>query len=528
MKRSRINILTPKKRVAFIETNMNICARNKCETFANAIKNILMKNINLILGIFVLSGLASCQKFLDKAPISSYNVNSAYQSQSDFQLAITGTYRNLGSISFNRTIFTESRTDNVKARQIGSENQTFAILSTFTETPATGSIINLWSSYWAVISQTNIIIERINAASFDDENMRNAIKGEAYFLRGFAYFELAWMWGGMPLVDHQVTPAELAQIKRSSQSETLEFAKGDFLKAIDLLPEAWPSKYLGRATKYAAEGYLARLYMFNGEFEKSIPALTDIIQSNRYQMAALYPDIFSEANDNSKEHVFQVQFNAGAGALSFTLPQYLIGPYVNQYFPNGSSPGIFISDDLYDAFDNNDERRDFSLIRGMYSTSGIYNTTTIYNIKFAHGITPANISSYGLNMPLLRYTDILLMYAESLNEARSNAATDIFDIVNTVRARAGLDPINGSGLTKEEIRDIISSERRLEFNFEGIRWFDLIRTNKALSTMTAFLARTDEGSAQYKMNQHQILFPIPQDEININPDPNYMWQNPGF
>lgn len=487
-----------------------------------------MKTIILISCAFILSGLTSCKKFLEKSPISSYSVTGSYKTQPDFELAINGAYRNLGGISFWRTIFTESRSDNVMARQIGSENQTFAILSTFTETPATGDLLSLWTSYWSLISQSNLILEKIGTASFDDENMRNFIQGEAYFLRGFAYFDLAWMWGGMPLVDHSVTPSELSKIKRSTQSETLEFAKKDLLKAAELLPEAWPGKYLGKATKYAAEGYLARLYMFNSEFANAIPVLEDIIQSGKYQMADVYSDIFSEAFDNSKEHIFEVQFTSDATGISFGLPQYLIGPYKNQYFPNGSSPGIFISDNLYNSFSDNDLRRDFSLIRGMYSTAGIYNESSIYSIKFAHGITLANVRSYGLNMPLLRYTDVLLMYAESLNEVNSNSATKIFEIINEVRNRAGLDPITTPNLTKEEIRDIISKERRLEFTFEGVRWFDLIRTKKVSDVMSAFLALPGEGGGQFKMDEYQKLFPIPQSEININPDPAYMWQNPGF
>ena len=487
-----------------------------------------MKHMPLLVSIVFLFCTTSCEKYLSENPISSYNAGGFYRTQSDFKLAINGLYANLRDISYYQVIFLESRSDNTKGRQLGSENQTFNLLSTFTENPSSTLIIDFWTKYWQIINQSNKILATIDQAKFDDLTLLNFIKGEAYFMRGYAYFELGWMWGGMPIIKEEVTTQELANIKRSEQSETLSFAEENFLKAIELLPEVWNTTYLGKATKYTAEGYLARLYMFNAKFDNAIPLLEKIIQSGKYKIAASYQDIFSEAFDNSPEHVFQVQFQAGTGGQSINIPYYLFGPYKHQYFPNGSSPGIFVSPDLYNSYEAGDLRRDFTIAKDLYNFSGVLNQVDMFSIKFARGLNTSNYKNYGLNFPLLRYTDILLLYSEALNETQSNRTVEIGTIINSVRTRAGLGNINTSGLSKEALRQTIFKERRLEFAFEGIRWFDLIRTKVAYAVINNFLSSPAEGNGTYKMREYQTLFPIPQQEININPNTAYMWQNPGY
>ncbi len=470
----------------------------------------------------------SCEQYLTKNPISNYNTGNFYKTQTDFELAINGVYVNLRGVVYNKAILMESRSDNTKVRQIGSENQLFALLSTFAETPATAGIIGYWTHYWSIINQSNLILEKIDDAAFDTEHLRNQIKGEAYFLRGFAYFELGWLWGGVPIVQKQATPQELAAIRRSTQTETLQFAEDNFLKAVELLPEKWEAKYLGKATRYAAKGYLARLYMFRSEFAKAEPHLADIVSSGYYGLFDTFAGAFDEVNDNGKEHLFQVQYQSGVGGHGLGVPLNMFGQYRHENFPNGAGPGLFVSTDLFDVFESGDTRRDYSIVKNLYTLSGVFNSTDMMPIKFAHGLNQNNFFTYGLNFPLLRYSDVLLMYAEVLNETDQQGNENIGKGINLVRARGSLSPVSVTGLSKVEIRKIIMHERRVELAFEGLRWFDLLRTKTAKDVMGKFLTSPENASLNVQMGEYRTLLPIPQEEININPNRDYMWQNPGY
>lgn len=482
----------------------------------------------LIISVVMLSTIG-CSDYLTKHPISSYSSGGFYKKSIDFELALNGLYSNLREISYNSNIVLESRSDNTKARQIGSENQPFAIVSSFTETPATsGNLLDLWRSYWSVIYQSNSIINNIGNADFDDLNLKSYFNGEALFFRGYAYFQLVKLWGGMPIIEDEISQSKLAGIERKSEDETIKFAEQSLIEAIDLLPESWQEKYRGKINKYGAKGFLARLYLYKHEFEKASSELKNIIETGLYDLAGSYDNIFSESFDNSSEHLFQVQFIGGGNGQGMFLPYYYFGKYKHKYFPTGSSPGIFISEDLYNSFEEGDIRRDYSIAKNLYDLNDNLNTSSMFSIKFAHGLNESNFRDYGLNYSLLRYTDVLLMYAETINEIGNGSLDEIQIILNRIRDRAGLPSIDISNLSKQSIREIIFKERRHEFAFEGLRWFDLQRAGIAIDVMNEFLSTPEEGNGVFKMNEYQSIFPIPQREINISSGNDYMYQNPGF
>lgn len=383
-----------------------------------------------------------------------------------------------------------------------------------------------------MIDRCNAVIDQIDAGTFTDETRRSNLKGEAYFFRGYAYFQLGWMYGGMPLVDHQMKVEEIKLTKRSTQAETFTQASNDLIKASQLLPEAWATKELGKATKYAAQGILARLYLFQKNYTAAKPLLQSIITSGKYQLATSYANCFIDKYDNSTEHVFQVQYKTGNlgegnGFVAYEVPQF----FRSALFPLGGISGaMIVSPDLYNAYENGDLRRDFNIQKGYTNSSGQVDTETLYFIKYGHGSIPTtSITDYDVNMPVLRYTDVKLMYAEVLNEEGYASSGEAFSILNEVRTRAGLSPLTSTQVpTQEAFRTAMLHERRVEFANEYLRWFDLVRSGKAVSTMNTFFARADEGSGAYKMEEFRLLFAIPQDELKINPNTDYMWQNPGY
>ncbi len=489
-----------------------------------------MKNIFHVLGLSVvlLLFLSSCEDFLDLAPVSEYNSANFYQSQKDFELAMNGAYAELQALSDNRIpLNLEARSDNVQTNQGYDPGE----LSRFLDNASTPSVEDIWEGFWRVIDRSNAIIGNIEGVTFEDEEMKTHLTGEAYFLRGYSYFQLGWLYGGMPIIDHPMSVAEIKQTARTTQQQTLDFALTDLQKAAELLPEEWAGKYTGKATRFAAKGIMARVHLFQQNPAAAKPLLEEIINSGKYEMFDNYADCFVDKFDNGKEHVFQIQYNSGGvgegNELVFTsAPQNIR----SDLFPQGGrSIALRVSNNLYETYEPGDIRRDFNIQKGFVDNTGSVDTVSLFFIKYAHGSIPADNTDYEVNVPVLRYTDVLLMYAEILNKEGYLPDGEAFNILNSVRARAGL-----GALTSLELPDQVSfenelmQERRLEFAYEYLRWFDLLRTGKAFNTMNAFLDLPEEGGGRYTMEEYQRIFAIPNDELNVNLNREVMYQNPGY
>ncbi len=474
----------------------------------------------LMLFAFISMILHSCND-LDLNPISSYNSGSFYRTEKDFKIAITGAYSTLQILySYQVPSTLDGRSDDMSAIQPAHMSDLTYWVSSFTDNAGSPWIDNIWKNYWNQIDKCNAILDKIDDVSFDDETIYLCIKGEAHFLRGLAYFELGRMYGGVPLLNNKLTVDEIILVPRSTQEETFAFAANELSTATQLLPEAWPAADIGRATKYAAQGILARLYMFQNKLSDAKPLLQSIIESGRYQMAAKYEDCFTEAYDNSSEHVFQVQFASGGIGEQNDYVLYCVHENIKEdLFPIGGSRGNYMSKDLYSSYEEGDLRRDFTLLNGWYDKTGNLNKNELFLVKYAHQTQPTSKGDYGVNLPILRYTDVMMMYAEILNEEGYVANGEAFSILNKVRSRAGLNPlIDSEVVSKEAFSDTILHERRVEFAGEYLRWYDLIRTGKAMQIMNAFLTQGNEGGGQYQMQEFHKLIAIPQYELDINPN----------
>ena len=491
-----------------------------------------MKRLNILAGILTtvfLTIFSSCNN-LDLSPISSYNAGSFYKTQSDFKLAVNGIYDKLQDLYYYNVYSQaiEGRSDNVNM----NTGYDAGILSKFIDDATTGSNKAIWQYCYQMIDRSNAVINQIDAGTFTTESYKNYYKGEAYFLRGYAYFQLGSLFGGVPLINKQMTAAEIALVARSSQVETLASAASDLTQAGTLLPDVWPSSgELGKATKYAAKGILARLYLSQKKYSEAKPLLSDIISSGKYAMATNYGDCFIDKYDNSAEHVFQIQYKSGNVGEGNILPVIQVPEgIVSTMFPQGgSSAFLYVSNDLYDSYETGDLRRDWSIQKGYTSKGNIIDKVTCIYIKYGHGTIPATKDDYEVNMPILRYTDVKMMYAEVLNELGYVANGEAFTILNSVRARAGLTAKTSSDLPDQaSFRAAMFNERRWEFADEFLRWYDIVRSGNAMTIMNNFLAKAENGSTLYKMKDTQTIFAIPQYELDINKDTKIMWQNPGY
>ncbi len=486
--------------------------------------------INILIAVFILLG-TSCNDYLELNPISNYNAGNFYQTEEDFELAINGAYsalRNLYNGNINNTL--ECRSDNIQDDPINSYDQN--MVHRFYNDASTPLLSSVWKSYWTMIDRSNKIIENIEDATFTDEDKKAFLKGEAYFLRGFAYFYLGFLYGGVPLINRGMEVDEISTTARSSQSETFDFAAQDLTTAATLLPEEWSGNDVGRATKYSAEGIHARLLLFQNNYSEAKELSADIINSGNYQLADKYSHCFLDSYDNSPEHVFQVQYMSGDVGQGNAWVYKAVHEFaVDSLFPWGGVSGAnLVSPALYDAYVDEDLRKTFSLRKGYTTKQGVVDTVSIFYIKYAHGTQPSSKTDYELNMPVLRYTDVKLMYAEILNEENYIPDGEAFSIINEIRNRAGLSPLTSTDIPSQDaFREAILKERRLEFAGEYLRWYDLIRTGRALNVMNNHFARSDEGGGgAYKMEEYEEIFPIPQYELDVNTDEDYMWQNPGY
>ena len=488
--------------------------------------------------------LASCV-FLDLQPEDSYTVSASYKTQDDFEKAIAGVYDSQQRLYSGADCWFRAmiiRGDEVRAGTGGSSSTG---ISTFLDDAKVPILATGWQYLWQMIARSNMILCRIDDADFKDETMRAYIKGEAYALRAWAYYTLCWQFGGMPLITSEMSLKEVRTVARSDADATFALAEGDYKRAISLLPAKWEfteddgsvnKDYVGRVTRYAAMGGLARLYMFRSEFSKARFYLKQIIDSGLYDMEENYVDCFVDSHDNGKERVWEVQFSGnltgeGTAFISGLLPDgYNKEGDPTALMPfNGYSTAMRIALNMMDCYESGDIRKTVSTVQNLV-VSGVKEPVYSYIIKYVHySYRPQARDDWANNLPIMRYTDVLMLYAECLNEEGYSAGGEAMRILNRVRARAGLAPYTSAELTNQaSFRTALREERRLEFAFEGLRWQDLLRWGTAQDAMTDHFSIPDNGKGYYKMNDYQTVFPIPYDELSRYNDDSVMWQNPGY
>jgi len=491
-------------------------------------KSIAIQKISIIILLSLF--LTSCDDFLTTVPESDYSTEGFYESESDFEYAIAGAYAAQQELFEGTTFFrfTIGRSDDTNVM----ETNTYMYGGdTFTDGDDCSALETAWSALWVVVNRCNAILSRIDDVDFDDADMKSYITGEAYALRAWSYYTLASSFGGMPLIDKEMSAEETKTVARSTQEETFTFAAADYEQAIDLLPDSWTGDNLGRVTKYAAEGGLARLYMFQSDFLSAKPYLNDIINSGLYGMENQYKNCFTEANENGKERVWEVQFCGGESGEG----QGFSGSGVQEGYSgdlspfSGSSAAMHASSNLLAEYEEGDLRKDVTVVTGL-TINGIVEEYYYFTKFMYYSTVPQSTNDWGINLPVLRYTDVLMMYAECLNEDGYVAGGEAFSIINKVRDRAGLVPLTSSTVTGQEaFRQALIHERRIEFAFESLRWPDLVRWGIAKDVMTEFLKDEDEGGGIYSMDgDYRKIYAIPADELSRYSDENIMWQNPEY
>ncbi len=497
-----------------------------------------MKTISKTILFFVvcISGLLlpGCSDYLNPNPESLYTTKTFYTSQSDFKLAISAVYAKqqdlydgqTGMLHFLTARSDDSNSVNTNLYSDGAE--------VFTDTSIGTCTTNVWQSLFVIITRCNSILIRIDKVQFDDVTAKDYIKGEAYALRAWAYDNLGKFFGGVPLiVDAEYTTAETYTIKRSTQAETFTQAVNDYKAAIAILPASWSGLDAGRITKYAASAALGRLYLFMKDPANAKTYLESVISSGIYSLATNYEDCFTDAFDNNvaKDRVWEVQYIGGLTGEGQTysemcMPEGYSG--TEGYALRGSSAAMQVSTDLVSAWETGDYRQTISTSNQIKGTGAAGYT---WCTKFSrHSYQPQSGTDWANNLPIIRYSDVLLMAAEAIN-ATEGPSTKAVGYVNAVRIRAKLPILTSiQSATAASLLTVIKKERRSEFMYEGLRWFDLVRWGDFVPVMTGFLNQSDEGNGRYSVNVQTFrsIFAIPQGEIDRYQNSSVMWQNPQY
>lgn len=492
-----------------------------------------MKKIALFLICITLS-ISCSDDFVDVTPPYSINSETFFNSEEDFQNALIGSYDVLQATYVN-VIMGEIASDNVNA---GGESPTDVIgwqqVDRMIHTPVNSNIRDLWNFNFAGLQRAAFIIENKDNIEFEGKDQ---IIGEVRFLRAYFNFELVKWFGPIPIKpEGKFELGEEVTTPRSPVEEVYAYIESDLIQAIENL--AINSVEIGRVNQMAARALLGKVYLYQEKFDLAADQLNTVINSGNYHLYGTqgdenYADLFEFIAENGPESVFEIQYTgvegAGFGCLQCSEGNVMVGfsgvrGYTGPVYESGY--GFCLPrQETYDAYAANDLRRDVSILDiedWAAETNATYNIgnqdpvtghTGYYNRKYIprnNDNQPDPNLTQPNNYRAIRYADVLLMAAESLNRGNINdnlART----YVNQVRNRAGLSDVQASG---SQLLDIIYNERRLELMGEGHRFFDLVRTERAQQFIEGFTAPKNN------------LFPIPEQEIQFSQG-NWT-QNPGY
>ena len=381
-------------------------------------------------------------------------------------------------------------------------------------------IANFWKAAYKVINRTNTVLGRIDGIEINTE-LANRYKLECKFIRALMYFNLVRVYGDVPLVLKEISISESYDILREPKENVYNQIIADLKEAQDL-PVSYSTAEDGRATQGAAKALLANVYMTLHKYAEAETILAEIINSGQYSLLENtpgslnidgYKNVFSPVNHNSKEGIFEIQFLKGGYGEGSN--------YANNFAPENSGTNVVAVGgtggnnipemDIYNAYEEGDLRRDFSMSLGYYDNRKNNEwVESRYVCKFMD--VPYHNNDASNNYPVIRYADVILMYAEALNQNGKTA--EACKYLNMTRRRGfgyqttETSPVDLQTTDKAQFALMVEQERRVELAFENHRWFDLIRTGRAVEVMK---------SKGFSLNETNLICPIPQKQIDVNP-----------
>ncbi len=481
-----------------------------------------MKRTILFIGLIAI--ISSCKKELTEVPKDFISKANFYKNAADAQAAVTGAYSSLAdNYGITYWLFLVNHADYEKGR--GSQAP-ISVFSQILDVANIGRAADIWSSHYRTINRANSILDNVPDINMD-EALKTRILAEAHFLRAMAYFNLVRGFGPLPLKTSESTDISTVGAARMPEDSVYDLITEDAIAAVNGLPESVGSE-TGRASKWAAKMLLSQVYLTREKWSDAAKQADDIISSGKYSLVRVQqPNDFYKifAVTTSTEDVLSIHHS---DSRQSSLPGYLHRPNTPPY--NYSSGGNYAwlpnMNSFLATWDANDLRRDFNLYTKYTGPGGdsvsLPSATPILFKKFT--TAPSGLATY--SDPVFRYAEAFLIFAEADCMANGAPTTLALERLNAIRRRAyGYDPDAPSavdyatGMNQEQFRNTVLMERAYEFIVEGKRWQDLKRTGTVAEAMEK-VGRT--------VIDARLLWPIPQEEIDNNPDIEQQDQNPGY
>lgn len=499
-----------------------------------------------------LVALVSCNKVIDLYPTSNLNTGTYYSTIPELQAGLTGCYNGLQKTMNLEWQLTELRSDNSKMglpASTSSVNRDLSDLDMFFPATTHAAMYTYWLASYNNIRNANIILQRLGV-SYDPgagtislgkidvtmpDSTRKRLAGEALFIRGYHYFNLVRLFGGVFLVHTPISAADSKTINRSSVADCYKLITADLAAASAYINTPAFSKVVaadkGKASSWAAKGLLAKVYLTLNRKSDAIPLLQDVISNSGHALQSTYANVFSIANEVNSEILFTVRYKAGGLGLGTTFGNDFAALNSGSVLINGSGRGYNTPTAEFDtAFAATDARKAVSM--------ATYNTV-LYVKKY---LNPVVLTDDGeADFPVLRYSDILLMMAEAQGYTPASIT-----LINQVRARTTLGNLPATVNSVATFEKALADERRFEFAFENQRWFDLLRFNTTMTTIKVETVIKNHFAIEYarhyatypapiltllqlqgNVTTDHLLLPIPQHELDTNPGLGIA-QNPGY
>lgn len=494
---------------------------------------------------FVLLLFFSCKKdFLNKNPLDQVSSGTFWKSDADVQMALAGCYDRLrggggafwgaSSLNFQRG-YLDGLSDiaYVYWGLFGISDMSRGIINTTSEQAGV-----VYRSCYRGIATCNYFLGNVDKVTTVAESKRNVYKGEVRFLRALFYFDLVNCFGGVPLYKASPVDAESSKIAKSTKDEVLAFIMEDLDFAIANLPDQAYTD--GHAVKGSAMGIKTRVLLYQEKWTEAATLAQQIMGLGKFSIYNSYPNMFLKAGQkDNPEIMFSTKYLSpdASGVYGYNI-EYSAHIFLRKNFQDAyeCTDGKSISESpLYNAANPyaNRDPRFYSTIRlpdqnwpGFYAYTA-FNPTGVLNRKYIDPAIPGDYSNayrQDWDYLLLRYADVLLMYAEAKNELNGPDAS-IYATINQVRARPGVNmpPVDQSKYnTQSSLRNYIRLERMVEFPLEGLRYFDLKRWKIAHTLLPTI---DDADGKKLVFEQRQYLWPFPQSELDVN---NKLVQNPGY
>jgi hypothetical protein len=485
------------------------------------------KLLSLLGSLPTLGLVMSCDSFLDPNPSDRLAPENFYKTSADAVAAVNGVYAHTkGPYALAIWYVADIATDDIVAGpRFGSDGHRMSdYIFDATEWP----LGDIWGSAYGLINRANAVLDRVPGIAMD-ATLRTRLLGEARVLRALAYFNLVRCFGDVPLLEHEVKSLVGLNVPRTPAAQVYALIVSDLQQAAAGLPASYSGADVGRVTSGTAQALLAKVYLTQNDWTNAAQTAGQVIASDRYALLANWKDNFRIAFEiTNPESIFEINYDGvldpGSGSVHtlFSIPSG---------YPGGDAYGLmYIPASLQSLYAAADERGNNGTFMTSPHTDQLGRVVSwtdppgpAFN-KYLDESDAQNMNTRAWqrqanNWIVLRFADVLLMYAEAVNEGGAATAGTAENALNLVRVRAGIAPV--SGLSQQAFRDSLRLERRREFVFEGHRWFDLSRWGLLDSAIRAKLAEL--GKPVHGVPSS--LLPIPQAERDINPN---LTQNPGW